>query len=62
MLEKTFGTARLEAACIRALRGTRVTYGMIKNILEKGMDKQTLNTEPQLSLLHENLRGPESYQ
>jgi transposase len=62
MLEKTVGTARLQAACIRALSGTRVTYGMIKNILEKGMDKQALNTEPQLSLLHENLRGPESYQ
>ena len=62
MLEKTYGTARLEAACIRALQGSRVTYKMIGNILEKGLDKYPVNAQPEQLILHENLRGPESYQ
>src|SRR5690606_2147862 len=32
MLAKKYSTARLQAACRRALLGTRVTYTMIKNI------------------------------
>lgn len=62
MLEKTYGKNRLQAACARALCGTRVTYGMIKNILEKGMDKLPVNSEPAQLPLHDNIRGSESYQ
>ena len=40
MLQKKYGTSRLEASCGRALQGTRVNYTMIKNILEKNLDKQ----------------------
>ena len=40
MLEKRYGSLRLEAACALALTGTRINYTMIKNILAAGMDKQ----------------------
>lgn len=65
MLQKKYGTARLEAACARALIGTRVNYTMIKTILEKGMDKQTdLFAEQQKSTIptHDNIRGKDHYQ
>ena len=40
MLQKNFGAQRLEAACARVLKATRVNYTMIKNILHAGLDKQ----------------------
>lgn len=62
MLQKKYGTARLEAACSRALQGPRINYTMIKNILEHGLDKQLplLNEQPLPS--HENIRGKDHYQ
>jgi transposase len=62
MLQKKYGTTRLEAACGRALQGTRINYTMIKNILEHGLDKQLplLNEQPLPS--HENIRGKDHYQ
>lgn len=61
-LSEIYGTVRFEAACCRALNASRITYGMIKNILENNLDKQA---EPQLNLFaipdHENIRGPEHY-
>lgn len=61
-LSEIYGTIRFEAACRRALNGSRITYGMIKNILENNLDKQA---EPQLTLFvipgHENIRGPHNY-
>lgn len=63
MLDKKYGNGRLEAACGRALQGSRVTYTLIKNILEKGLDKQaglfnhTGNPIPQ----HDNIRGKDHY-
>jgi hypothetical protein len=45
------------------MKGSRVTYGMIKNILEKNLDKQE---DPQGDLFaiprHDNIRGAQSYQ
>lgn len=63
ILTKKYGANRLEAACVRALQGTRVNYTMIKNILERGLDKMTLiadrnNTIPD----HDNIRGKDHYQ
>jgi hypothetical protein len=63
MLHKKYSSLRLEAACLRALQGTRVNYTMIKNILERGMDKQiqhpdTIITPPG----HDNIRGKDHYQ
>lgn len=63
MLHKKYTAARLDAACARALQGSRVNYTMIKNILERGLDKQTQisfssSTIPE----HNNIRGKENYQ
>ena len=61
-LSEIYTPERFEAACQRALRGSRVNYGMIKNILEKNLDKQE---DPQGNLFsipkHNNIRGKNSY-
>jgi transposase len=61
MLQNKYTVSRLEAACKRALAGTRVNYTMIKNILERGLDQQDdlFSSTPLPS--HDNIRGPESY-
>jgi hypothetical protein len=61
MLQKKYGTERLEAACTRALLGTRVNYTMIKNILERGLDKMITLPEKILPV-HDNIRGKDNYQ
>lgn len=63
MLQKSFGAQRLEAACARALHGTRINYTMIKNILHAGLDKQQPALEQQIQLpYHDNIRGANNYQ
>jgi transposase len=61
-LSESYGVIRFEAACSRASNASRVSYGMIKNILEKNLDKQD---ETQLTLFklpqHENIRGSQNY-
>lgn len=61
-LSEIYGASRFEAASKRALMGSKVTYGMIKNILENNLDKLS---ETQLVLFtvpeHENIRGPQHY-
>lgn len=62
MLHKKYGAFRLGAACSRALQGTRVNYSMIKNILERNLDKQL--EPPVITPLpdHDNIRGKDHYQ
>ena len=63
MLEKKYTRQRLQAACARALQGTRVNYTMIKNILERGLDKQVPSADINTAtLLHDNIRGKDNYQ
>ena len=63
MLHKKYGTPRLEAACTRALQGSRVNYTMIRNILERGLDKQAiLFDNHNIIPLHDNIRGKDNYQ
>jgi transposase len=62
MLDKKYGTSRLEAACNRALTGSRLNYTMIKNILERGLDKQPFQAELFQTPEHTNIRGAEHYQ
>jgi hypothetical protein len=54
---------RLNNACKRALLYEAVGYNPIKNILEKGLDKQL--EEPNLfstvTIKHDNIRGSEYY-
>jgi transposase len=62
-LMEAYGSVRMEAACQRALRGTRLSYGSIKKILENNMDlleDEHVQTEFLLPR-HANLRGPEAY-
>ena len=62
-LGEKYGSHRLEAACLRALTGYKVTYMGIKNILERNLDKVTPQTDLFIAIPdHENIRGPESYQ
>lgn len=60
-LAKRYTQQRLEAACKRALSGTRVSYTMISNILKNGLDKQTESAVQQSLPLHDNIRGPQHY-
>lgn len=63
MLQKKYSVLRLEAACSRALQGTRVNYTMIKNILERGLDKQISGAENNTPIpSHDNIRGKDNYQ
>ena len=64
MLHKKYSPARLEAACTRAVTGARINYTMIKNILERGLDKQSLliTTTASVTPSHENIRGKDHYQ
>ena len=62
-LGKKYGNDRLEAACKRANQGSRITYKIIRNILENNLDK-VLIRESELQLYipdHDNLRGPKAY-
>jgi transposase len=62
MLEKRYGSQRLEAACALAMTGTRISYTMIKNILAAGMDNQIQVPMTKPLPVHDNIRGPEHYQ
>jgi hypothetical protein len=63
MLHKKYTAARLDAACARALQGSRINYTMIRNILERGLDKQTRIPPPPSTIPdHDNIRGKENYQ
>lgn len=62
MLQKKYGVQRLEAACSRALQGSRVNYTMIRHILERGLDKQLPAVEQHLIPPHDNIRGKDHYQ
>ena len=62
-LGEKYGSDRLEAACTRALTGSRVTYTMIKNILERNLDKAPVQTDLFEHIpSHENIRGADAYQ
>lgn len=63
MLTKQYGAGRLEAACTRVLQGTRVNYTMIKNILERGLDRMVVLPEKNNTIPdHDNIRGKDHYQ
>ncbi len=62
-LGEKYGNDRLEAACKRALAGCKVTYTMVKDILERSLDKATVQHNLFTAIPdHENIRGQESYQ
>lgn len=60
-LEKKYGALRLEAACERALRGPKVNYTLIKNILERSLDQQMITIDTPVLPPHDNIRGKDHY-
>lgn len=62
-LADKYSAARLEAACRRALRGQRINYTIIYNILKNNLDKleQPAEALPPIPE-HDNIRGPQAYQ
>ena len=62
-LGEKFGNDRLEAACNRAMEGYKVSYMIIKNILDRGLDKAPLEQNHFGQLPdHDNIRGEQAYQ
>ena len=58
MLEKTFGRARLDAACQRAGLIRARSVGSVRSILKNGLDRAFLEAEPDPEPLHhDNIRG-----
>lgn len=62
-LGERFGQDRLEAACRRALLLGACRYKSIESILNRGLDRQALPEQQELSLpeAHDHLRGPDYY-
>lgn len=61
-LNKEYGSERFEAACLRALPASFITFGFIKNILENNQDKVIEQLPPTGYIpKHNNLRGKELY-
>jgi transposase len=62
-LGKTYGDARLEAACQRALVLGALSYRSIESILKRGLDRTLLpEPAPTAAIIdHPNIRGPEYY-
>ncbi|MEI6516503.1 MAG: IS21 family transposase [bacterium] len=63
-LGKRYGDARLERACIKALKLNIATYSRIENMLRAGLDRVPLPAEPAPCPVggHDNVRGAEYYQ
>lgn len=62
-LENKYGSDRLEKACTRARSAHRISYGIVKNILQKNLDQVPFNKEPDLFNTpdHDNIRGADHY-
>jgi transposase len=63
-LGRQFGSARLEAACARALKHNAVSWKSLQSILKHGLDQQAPDERQRVLDLpeHENLRRPAYYQ
>jgi transposase len=63
-LARDYGAGRLEAACLRSLKGGVCTYRTVHNILLNHLDKVDSPEQPFLFFMpsHQNLRGPEAYE
>jgi hypothetical protein len=64
-LAKRYDSARLEAACARALAAGARSYRHVDAILTRGLDRSTPlpgSTAAASAIVHENLRGRDYYQ
>jgi len=61
-LTKAYPKERVEAACARALKIGAFSYRSVKSILERGLDRISLQTPNTASnLIHSNIRGAQYY-
>jgi transposase len=62
-LGKSYGDARLEAACQRALTLGACSYKSLESILKHGLDRRPLPPQPAATAgpAHANIRGPHYY-
>jgi transposase len=61
-LAKSYGEARLEAACARALAIRAFSYKSVKSILQSNLDERPLPEKlHQLSIVHSNIRGAAAF-
>jgi transposase len=62
-LVKSYGTARVEAACRRGNDIGATTYGSIKSILQHGLDRAYADERPPDGppIRHGNIRGTDYY-
>ncbi len=61
-LTKKYGKDRLEAAAERCRTAGQARYGMLRNILEKGLDRTSDQPDLFSPPVHDNIRGPAAYQ
>lgn len=65
-LGKSYGTARLEAACKRGLAINGISYKSVQSILKNRLDEQELVSSDEGCVVtqksHENIRGKDAYQ
>lgn len=61
-LAKKYGAERLEAAAERCRGAGQARYGMLRTILERGLDRATDQPDPFSPPAHDNIRGPAAYQ
>ncbi|AHF73603.1 transposase ISSoEn3, IS21 family [Candidatus Sodalis pierantonius str. SOPE] len=61
-LQRRYETTRLEKACALALEKGCINRSFIANVLKHGRESEVTQDGPGVSMLvHENLRGPDSY-
>ena len=60
-LGNEFGSARLEAACARAMALNALSYRSLHSLLKHGLDRTAPAAQSTLPLLHANVRGPDYY-
>jgi hypothetical protein len=64
-LARQYGDSRMEAACRRIEPKRAANYGMVRNILEKGLDTGAMygaDASAPYIPANDNVRGPEAYQ
>jgi transposase len=58
-----YGQGRLEAACGRALLGSKISYTLLNNILSRNLDKAPLQTAIEFNIPeHVNIRGSHAFE
>jgi len=60
-LARTYGNERMEKACQRGLAIGAFSYKSIASILEKGLDRISVDEASDTGIRHSNIRGPEYY-